>query len=91
MIINPGKEVGHQEGEVQCSESLGGILRYYHRAARELRLGDLRRPLSAPLPRAIAAGKVCSWATRTPDLADRSPFGSNPLPHSDVIRGSVGL
>ena len=33
MIINPGKEVGRQEGEVQCNASLGGILRYYHRAA----------------------------------------------------------
>jgi transposase InsO family protein len=32
-IINPGSEVGRQEGEVQCRASLGGILRYYHRAA----------------------------------------------------------
>jgi transposase InsO family protein len=32
-IIQPGEEVGCQQGEVQCHESLGGLLRYYHCAA----------------------------------------------------------
>ena len=32
-IIEPGEEVGHTEGEIVCNERLGGILRYYRRAA----------------------------------------------------------
>ena len=32
-IIEPGNEVGRAEGAVQCRERLGGLLRYYHRAA----------------------------------------------------------
>gem|GEM_PF-2472595 len=32
-IIDPGKEVGRSEGEIVCDERLGGLLRYYRRAA----------------------------------------------------------
>jgi transposase InsO family protein len=32
-IIEPNKEVGQGHGEIECRERLGGILRYYHRAA----------------------------------------------------------
>ena len=32
-IIDPGTEVGRTQGEVQCRERLGGLLRYYYRNA----------------------------------------------------------
>ena len=32
-IIVPGDEVGSSTGEIECRERLGGLLRYYHRAA----------------------------------------------------------
>jgi hypothetical protein len=32
-LIDPGDEVGQDIGEVQCRERLGGMLRYYYRAA----------------------------------------------------------
>ena len=32
-IIQPGDEVGRPEGDVQCRERLGGMLRYYYREA----------------------------------------------------------
>jgi putative transposase len=32
-LIEPGEEVGQWQGEVQCRERLGGLLRYYYRAA----------------------------------------------------------
>jgi hypothetical protein len=32
-IIEPGNEVGRSEGEIQCRERLGGLLRYYYRRA----------------------------------------------------------
>ena len=32
-IIQPREEVGRHEGDVQCRERLGGMLRYYYRAA----------------------------------------------------------
>ena len=32
-IIDPGEEVGQADGEIQCRERLGGLLRYYHRKA----------------------------------------------------------
>ena len=32
-IIQPGDEVGRQEGDIECRERLGGILQYYYRAA----------------------------------------------------------
>ena len=32
-IIEPGDEVGQTDGEVECRERLGGMLRYYHRHA----------------------------------------------------------
>jgi len=32
-IPMPGEEVGRATGEIQCRERLGGLLRYYHRAA----------------------------------------------------------
>jgi hypothetical protein len=32
-IVDPGGEIGRSDGEVQCREHLGGLLRYYHRAA----------------------------------------------------------
>ncbi len=32
-IIQPGDEVGRQEGDIECRERLGGILRYHYRAA----------------------------------------------------------
>ena len=32
-IIDPGEEVGRAEGEIVCDERLGGLLRYYRRAA----------------------------------------------------------
>jgi putative transposase len=32
-IIQPGEEVGRHEGDVQCRERLGGMLRYYYRDA----------------------------------------------------------
>ena len=31
--IQPEESVGKAEGEIRCSERLGGLLRYYHRAA----------------------------------------------------------
>lgn len=33
QIIAPGDGVGRGEGEVQCRERLGGLLRYYYRDA----------------------------------------------------------
>jgi len=33
QIIKPGDEVGRGEGDVQCRERLGGLLRYYYRDA----------------------------------------------------------
>ena len=33
LIIKPGDEVGRDEGDVQCRERLGGILKYYYRDA----------------------------------------------------------
>jgi putative transposase len=30
-IITPGEEVGRTSGDIQCSDRLGGMLRYYHR------------------------------------------------------------
>lgn len=33
QIIEPGDEVGRDEGEIQCRERLGGLLRYYDRDA----------------------------------------------------------
>ncbi len=33
QIIQPGDEVGRDEGDVQCRERLGGLLRYYYREA----------------------------------------------------------
>lgn len=32
-IIEPGHEVGAKTGNIECRERLGGMLRYYHRAA----------------------------------------------------------
>ena len=32
-LIMPGDEVGQSEGEIACEQSLGGMLRYYHRQA----------------------------------------------------------
>ena len=32
-LIEPGGEVGHSEGDVQCRNRLGGMLRYYYRDA----------------------------------------------------------
>ena len=33
QLIQPGESVGKAEGEIRCRERLGGLLRYYHRAA----------------------------------------------------------
>ncbi len=33
QLIQPGESVGKAEGEIRCYERLGGLLRYYHRAA----------------------------------------------------------
>ena len=32
-LINPNEDVGGSDGDVQCRERLGGMLRYYHRQA----------------------------------------------------------
>ena len=32
-LIEPGESVGKAEGEIRCRQRLGGLLRYYHRAA----------------------------------------------------------
>jgi len=32
-LIDPGEQVGRSQGDVQCHERLGGLLRYYHRDA----------------------------------------------------------
>jgi len=32
-IIDPGEEVGCGSGDIQCNESLGGMLKYYYRDA----------------------------------------------------------
>ena len=32
-IIDPGGEVGSIAGKIECREHLGGLLKYYHRAA----------------------------------------------------------
>jgi len=32
-LIDPGEDVGEPDGEVECTERLGGLLRYYHRTA----------------------------------------------------------
>ena len=32
-IIEPEAPIGQTDGEVQCRDRLGGLLRYYHRAA----------------------------------------------------------
>ena len=32
-ILVPGDEVGRANGDVECTERLGGLLRYYHREA----------------------------------------------------------
>jgi transposase InsO family protein len=33
QLIQPEESVGNAEGEIRCRERLGGLLRYYHRAA----------------------------------------------------------
>ena len=33
QVIEPRDEVGREEGDVQCRERLGGLLRYYYRGA----------------------------------------------------------
>jgi len=33
QIIDPGEEVGAIAGKIECDERLGGILKYYRRAA----------------------------------------------------------
>ena len=33
QVIEPGKGVGHTDGEIECRERLGGLLRYYYRSA----------------------------------------------------------
>jgi hypothetical protein len=33
QVVEPGSEIGPKEGEIQCRERLGGILRYYFREA----------------------------------------------------------
>jgi transposase InsO family protein len=33
QLIDPGEEVGQSQGEIQCRERLGGLLRYYYRDA----------------------------------------------------------
>ena len=33
QLIQPGESVEKAEGRIRCSERLGGLLRYYHRAA----------------------------------------------------------
>ena len=30
-LIDPGQEVGHAHGTIECRERLGGMLRYYYR------------------------------------------------------------
>ena len=32
-LIDPGEEGGQADGEIECHERLGGLLRYYHRSA----------------------------------------------------------
>ena len=32
-IIEPGDEVGRNEGEINCRQRLGGLMRYYYRDA----------------------------------------------------------
>ena len=32
-LIDPNEEVGRSDGDVQCRERLGGMLRYYYRQA----------------------------------------------------------
>jgi len=32
-LIDPGLEIGSVAGKIECRERLGGLLRYYHRAA----------------------------------------------------------
>ena len=32
-LIQPGEEIGHLSGPIQCRTRLGGLLRYYHRVA----------------------------------------------------------
>ena len=32
-LLEPGNEVGRIDGVIQCRESLGGLLKYYHRSA----------------------------------------------------------
>ena len=32
-LLEPGNEVGRIDGDIQCRESLGGLLKYYHRSA----------------------------------------------------------
>ena len=34
-IIDPGEEVGRDEGVIDCRERLGGLLRYYYRDNRD--------------------------------------------------------
>jgi len=33
QLIDPGEEVGLVQGDVECRERLGGLLRYYYRDA----------------------------------------------------------
>lgn len=33
QLIQPGEEVGQSQGEIECRDRLGGVLRYYHRTA----------------------------------------------------------
>ena len=32
-LTESGEEVGQSDGEIECRERLGGVLRYYHRSA----------------------------------------------------------
>jgi len=53
-IIQPGNEVGRHEGDVQCRERLGGLLRYYYREAAQ----QLAGPGALRL-----AGRLGIWPT----------------------------
>jgi len=33
LLLLPGEHIGEPDGEIECTERLGGLLRYYHRAA----------------------------------------------------------
>ncbi len=67
-IIDPGDEVGKEVGDVRCRERLGGMLRYYHREAVQVRAVRRMRDRYALIPGLNPIGRRFSAACQPTSL-----------------------